>query len=145
MRTLLEKVQYIFNTVIYYFLTCYYSMFEYCMCCKTSRWHFVEMKSDRVRTYVSSGHSTFSSDALAAGHKLRALLLAEIDVVEDLLELVLVDLRRVHRLLVERVACLSPALLRQLGAARHELVVDVRVHEGPRGSAAHLHTWKVPL
>ena len=76
------------------------------------------------------------ADALAARHALRPVLLAVFDVLENLVELGLVDLRTLLRLRVERVADLRRAVL--LGDAIDHFVVHLLLDEQPAAGTAAL-------
>ena len=65
------------------------------------------MSSLTLSKIVGSTKKPLLADALAAGHERGALLLAQLDVVEDLVELLLRDLRPLLGLGVERVADLA--------------------------------------
>ena len=74
--------------------------------------------------------------ALAARQQAGALLLARLDQRQDLVELVLVDLRALLDVQVERVAHRAP--LRPRHTLSHELVVDLVLDEDARAGAAAL-------
>ncbi|CAM2147310.1 hypothetical protein PT2222_10131 [Paraburkholderia tropica] len=73
--------------------------------------------------------------AFAANQALRAFLLAEVDVREDLLQLFLRCLRADHRLRVERMALLDRR--HALERALHEAVVDLFVDQHARRAGTH--------
>src|SRR6185437_4707548 len=77
-----------------------------------------------------------AADPLAAGDQPRALLLAEVDVMQDLVELLLRDLGALLGLRILRVADDAPLGL--LGEPLDELVLDLRLDEQPAAGRAAL-------
>ena len=87
-----------------------------------------------VLGYVEAGRREGAT--LAAGHQLRALTLARLDVAEHGLHLGPGDDRAHPRRLVHRVADLER--LDPVGQLRHEVVVDLVLEEQARAGGAHL-------
>ena len=94
------------------------------------------MSSLTLSKIVGSTKKPLVADALAAGDELGPLLLAEVDVAEDLVELLLRDLRALLGRRVERVAEL--AALGLLGQPLDELLVDLLLDEQPAAGRAAL-------
>ncbi len=94
------------------------------------------MSSLTLSKMVGSNEVALLADALAAGHQLGALLLAELDVVEDLVELLLRDLGALLGLGIERVA--DHAALGLFGQPLDEFVVDLLLDEQPAAGRAAL-------
>lgn len=76
--------------------------------------------------------------SLTGGEQAGAALLADVDVAEDLLELVVRRLRADHGVLVERLAL--DYLLHTPDAVGEESVIDRGLDQGARRAGAHL-TW----
>ena len=98
--------------------------------------HVVRALEDRRLHVVALGEVAAEVGALAADQQLRAALLADVDVRQDLLELVVRRLGADHRLGVERVALLDRA--DPLDAVAEQLVVDRPLDERARRARADL-------
>ncbi len=91
---------------------------------------------DGRRDVVAAGQVAFQLDAVAAGADRGAFLLADVDVGQDLLELVVAGLRADLRVGVQRVALLD--LRGALGGVGDEVVVDAGLDQRPRRAGANL-------
>ena len=98
--------------------------------------HAVVTLEHRRRDVVALLHVAAEPDALAAGQELGAFLLADVDVAEDLLELVVRRLRAELGVGVERIAGLDLRGARD--RAVHERWVDLLLDQRARGTGADL-------
>src|SRR6185437_13872066 len=83
-----------------------------------------------------SNEITAVANALSAAHQLRAFLFAGFDVAQNLLELVVVHLRTLFGLAVQRIA--YAPLPGAIGAARYEFVIRLLFDKDARTGAAAL-------
>jgi hypothetical protein len=86
----------------------------------------IESRLDLARIEHGRGHHHVIAGA--AGHQLGLFLFADVDVVHDLVELILIYLRTLFCIFVEGIA--HRALFRPFHALLHELVVGLLFHPG---------------